>query len=155
MGYPFEKADPEGRFVPYHGAGLLDGEVVPYPKHPFAPAVMWASAEVFGEQVGYRLFGVGSVVGLAMVAWASRRAGRSRAAPWAFWIAAASPVLANGWLLWAHAPSAFVGGLLVLRLPAALVRLAVVGRRGIRRRRSWVCCCGPKGCFGLPRWGRC
>ena len=43
-----------------------------------------------------------------------RRLGGDRCAAWAFWLAAASPVLANAWIIWAHAPSALAGGLLVL-----------------------------------------
>lgn len=124
MGYAFIDADPAGRFVPYHGSGVVNGEVVPYPKHPLVPLAMRWMAHVLGEQVGFRLLGVVSVVGLALTAWAlAGDLGSRRGRPWAFWIAAASPVLANAWLLWPHAPSAFAGGLLVLG--------------GVRSRSSW------------------
>ena len=40
--------------------------------------------------------------------------GGASAAPWAFWLAAASPALANAWILWAHTPSALAAGVLAL-----------------------------------------
>lgn len=115
MGYAFIEADPEGRFLPFYGSGLGDGEVVAYSKHPLVPLAMRWAAVPLGEEVGFRLWGVASVAALALTAWAlAGDLGLRRARPWAFWIAATSPVLANAWLLWPHGPSALAAGIVVL-----------------------------------------
>ena len=115
IGYPFAHADPDGRFVAYHGATVLGDRVVLYASHPMWPTALHAASSVMGPVIGLRALGVLSVVLVAALAWglAGDLCGDS-ARPWAFWMAATSPVLVNAWVLWAHAPSAAAGGLLVL-----------------------------------------
>lgn len=123
MGYAFSEADPEGTFVPFHGASIDDGRVVPYAAHPLWPTALQRASSLLGETVGLRVMGVASVVLLAAVAWAlAGDLGFTGARPWAFWLAAASPVLGNAWLVWAHGPSAAAGGLLVLGVVRAMRR---------------------------------
>lgn len=117
MGYAFEGADPDARFQGFHGVTVSERGVFPYVQHPLWPAVLRASTSVFGLSVGLRAVGVGSVIVLAAAAWAlASDLGGGRAGPWGFWLAAVSPALANAWILWAHAPSAAVGAVLVLAM---------------------------------------
>lgn len=115
MGYAFSGEDPDGAFVPFHAATYVDGRLVPYAAHPAWTKAQVAATDLAGEEVGLRLFGVASLLGLAVVAWhLAAELGGPGAPAWAFWMAAASPALANAWISWAHTPSAFLGGLLVL-----------------------------------------
>lgn len=115
MGYAFRPADPEGAFQPFHAAAVSGEEVVPYLAHPVWPTAQHAATRLLGLEAGLRVLGVIAVIALAVAAWhIALELGPPAAAPWAFWAAAASPVLANAWLLWAHAPSAALGALLVL-----------------------------------------
>jgi hypothetical protein len=129
MGYAFREADGAGRFVPYHAASVTQTEVLPYASHPAWPTLLAGVVSVAGLELGLRVIGVASLVALAVLAWSiGREMGGSRAGPWAFWLAAASPALANAWMLWAHAPSAALGALLVLaalRIPRSWGWLAV------------------------------
>jgi hypothetical protein len=72
--------------------------------------------------VGLRLLSLASVVGAALCgAGVARRLFDGRSARWAFWLTATSPVLADGLMVWAHAPAAALAGLGVLA-GLALVR---------------------------------
>lgn len=114
IGYAFTEADPTGEFVPYHGAVMVGDRVVPYVSHPLWPTALHWSTSLLGD-VGLRALGVLSVVVVAAVAWMlAGDLGGDEPRPWAFWIGAASPVLANAWVIWAHAPSAALGALVVL-----------------------------------------
>ncbi|MGE3620150.1 MAG: hypothetical protein AB7L84_06775 [Acidimicrobiia bacterium] len=113
VGYAFLEVDPRGEHQPYFGAVFDGRQVRTYVSHPAWPGLLAVAAGIFGEALGFRIFGVTSIVVVAIASWAiAARIGSSRAGPWAFWIAAASPVAANGWILWAHAPSAACGALL-------------------------------------------
>ncbi|MGQ0832769.1 MAG: hypothetical protein ACT4OV_13940 [Microthrixaceae bacterium] len=115
VGYAFAPQDPTGRFQPAHGAITSERGSFWYVQHPLWPTSLAAGGRAVGEQVGLRLAGVASLVALAVTCWAlAREVGQPRASPWAFWIAASSPVLANAWILWAHAPSAAAAALLLL-----------------------------------------
>lgn len=78
-----------------------------------------------GEEVGLRLLSLASVVAAALVAFhLAVTLGGRRAGPWGFAVAAASPVLADGFMFWAHAPSAALAGLAVLALLRLLDRVS-------------------------------
>jgi hypothetical protein len=121
--WPFRALDPDGAHFPYHGGRLTDDAEYAYVSHPAWPATLSVTRDVGSEGVGLRLVPLASVVVAALAAWGmgSRLGGRA-AAPWAFWAAAASPLLPNGLMLWAHAPAAALAGL------AALAALALVDR---------------------------
>lgn len=117
MGYAFAEADPAGTFVPFHGASVDDGRVVPYAAHPLWPTALHLVSQPLGEPVGLRVLGVGSVVVVAVLAWAlAGHLGGTGARPWAFWVAAASSALGNAWVVWSHGPSAAAGGAVALGL---------------------------------------
>lgn len=125
MGYPFSEHDPDASFAPFDASVGADGSLYPYVQHPAWPAAMAGAGSVVGEQAGLRLFGVLSVVALAAVTWElATELGVPRASRWAFWVAASSPVLANAWITWAHAPAAALGGLLLLGVLRARTRPA-------------------------------
>lgn len=114
VGYAFGAADPEHRFIPYQGVSGSEGQVYTYISHPLWPRLLATSSSVFGEDIGFRAPGLVSVIALALSTWGiATEIGRPERAPWAFWAAVASPALAHGWILWAHAPSAACGGALV------------------------------------------
>ena len=114
-GYPFALVDPDGDHMPYHAASVDGPVLIPYASHPAWPLALAASTTVLGEAIGLRVWGVASVLALAVVtALIASVLGGRRLAVWAFWAAAASPVLANAWMLWAHAPAAALGAAVAL-----------------------------------------
>jgi hypothetical protein len=124
--WPFRTEDPEATHFPYHGGRVTDTAEFAYVSHPGWPAALSVARDVGPEGVGLRLLPLASVVAGAAVAWAlARRIAGPGAAPWAFWVVAASPLLANGFIVWAHAPATAVAGVAVL----ATVQLGD-GRRG-------------------------
>jgi hypothetical protein len=128
--WPFRSADPEARHFPYHGGRITADEEYAYVSHPAWPAVLSVARGVGPEEVGLRLVPLASVVVAAMAGWGvARYLGGAGAAPWAFWVVGTSPILADGLMLWAHAPAAAAAGLAVL---AALI----VSERG--RRPWWI-----------------
>jgi hypothetical protein len=117
VGYAFDHDDPSGAFTPFHASVRSADGTFAYVDHPLWPALLAGGSEALGEDLGVRALGVVSLVLAAVVAWAIARAvSQDAAAPWAFWLAAASPLLASAWVTWAHVPSAVGGGLLVLGL---------------------------------------
>jgi hypothetical protein len=126
-GYAFREADPSGRFVPWHAASVTDAAVVPYAQHPLWSRALHVSTGIAGEQLGLRILSVLALVAVAALGWAlAGELGGRRAGPWGFWMAAASPVLANAWGVWAHAPSAALGG------------TAALGLLRVERSRIWI-----------------
>ena len=77
-----------------------------------------------GRTFGLHLLNLLGVVGAAVAAWLLAGELDPRLRRPAFWLAAGGPVLVNGFLVWAHAPSAALAGL-------ALVAAARIVRRGI------------------------
>jgi hypothetical protein len=113
--WPFRDLDPDGRFFPYHAGELTSSGEVAYAAHPTWPALLSLVQPVGGPRLGLRVLSLGSVVASAVIAFhLARRLAGARAAPWAFGLVAASPVLPNGFAIWAHASSAALAGLAVL-----------------------------------------
>ena len=117
--------DPNGDFFPVvltdKGA---NGDYYPYAKHPAFPLALRVATAVFGTLLGLHLLGLLAVVATAVAAWLLAAEVDPRLSRPAFWLAAAGPLLVNGYLLWAHAPSAAVAGL-------SLVAAVRVARRGL------------------------
>ena len=115
--WPFREVDPTGAHFPYHGGRLTEsprGEYA-YVNHPIWPELLASVRSLGGEGVGLRLLPMASVVVAALCGAAlARRMGGPVAGPWGFWVVATSPVLADGLMIWAHAPSAALAGLAVL-----------------------------------------
>ena len=116
--------DPEGRAFPVILSDSGPDGYYTYVKHPAYPLLLQASSRLVGRTLGLHLFGLLGVVGTAVAAWllAGELDPRLRRA--AFWLAAGGPVLVNGFLIWAHAPSAALAGL-------ALAAAARIARRGL------------------------
>jgi hypothetical protein len=126
--WPFRTVDPDGDHFPYHGGAMSASQEFAYVSHPAWPAVLSITRDVGGEEVGLRLVSLASVVAAAVLALhVATSVGGTRAGRWAFWIVATSPVLPDGLMVWAHAPSAALAGLASL----AVVRL-LEGRHPLR-----------------------
>jgi hypothetical protein len=127
--YPAAQYDPDGRFFPLNQADRGTDGFYPYVKHPAYPLLLRGSVSVFGETVGLHLPALLGVLGAAIAAWllAAELDPRLRRA--AFWLAASSPVLVNGYILWAHALSAALAG---LALVCAVRLLRSDPERGVR-----------------------
>lgn len=119
--WPFREVDADARHFPYHGGSVSESEEFAYVSHPAWPAALSLARNVGGEQVGLRLLSLASVVGSAVVGFHLARAlGGRDAGPWGFLLVLATPVVANGFMIWAHAASTACAGLVAL----AGVRLA-------------------------------
>lgn len=114
--------DPEGRHFPVYLSTRSESGFFPYVKHPTYPLLLQAARRLAGPTLGLHLLALVGTVGTAAAAWLLAAEVSPRLSRPAFWLAAASPVLVNGFLLWAHAPSAALAGL-------ALVGAARIARR--------------------------
>lgn len=116
--------DPEGRFFPVVLSDRGSQGFFPYVKHPALPLALWGSSRLLGTALGLHLPAMAGTVAAAVAAGLLAAEVDRRLARAAFWLAAASPVLVNGWMLWGHSLSAAFGGL-------ALVAAVRIARRGI------------------------
>ena len=124
--YKAQRFDPDGRWFPIIMSQRGPNGWFTYSQHPLYPRLQAALIDVGGEEFGLHALSALGAVGAAAAAWLLAREVDERASRAAFWLAALSPVLANGYLLWAHALSAAVSGFTIL----AAVR---VGRYGWAR----------------------
>ena len=126
-----EYDDAEGTYFPLVNSDRGEEGWLAYARHPLWPTVLAASGSLFGNDLGLHLPSLLGAVGTACAAWCLAGALDRRAARPAFWLLATGPVLAHGFLLWAHAPFAAVSGFaLVLALQVARGRggrFAVLG----------------------------
>jgi hypothetical protein len=120
--------DPDGRAFPIILSDQGESGYLPYVKHPAYPLLLRASTAVAGPVLGLHLPALLGLIGTAVAAWLLAGQFDPRLQRPAFWLAAGGPVLVNGFLLWAHAPSAALAGF-------ALVGAAIVARGG---RRGWA-----------------
>lgn len=118
--------DPEGGSFPIVLSDSGPSGRYTYVKHPAYPLLLQASEKVVGRTLGLHLFNLLGVVGAATAAWLLAGELDPRLRRPAFWLAAGGPVLVNGFLIWAHAPSAALAGL-------ALAAGARIARQGVTR----------------------
>ena len=116
--------DPEGRAFPIVLSDSGPKGYYTYVKHPAYPLLLQASSALVGRTLGLHVLSLLGVVGAAVAAWLLAGALDARLRRPAFWLAAGGPVLVNGFLIWAHAPSAALAGL-------ALAAAAPIARRGL------------------------
>ena len=116
--------DPEGRAFPIVLSDSGPEGSYTYVKHPAYPVLLQASSRLVGRTLGLHLVNLLGVVGAAVAAWLLAGQLDPRLRRLAFWLAAGGPVLVNGFLIWAHAPSAALAGL-------ALAAAARIARRGV------------------------
>lgn len=119
--YRAEPFDPDGRAFPIILSDQGESGYHPYVKHPAYPLLLRASTAVAGPVLGLHLPALLGLVGAAVAAWLLAGQLDPRLRRPAFWLAAGGPVLVNGFLIWAHAPSAALAGF-------ALVGAAIVAR---------------------------
>jgi hypothetical protein len=121
--YQAERFDPEGDAFPIFNSDRGPAGFFTYVKHPAWPLLLRGSTAALGDTIGLHLLGLLGVLGVAVAAWLLAAELDPRLRRPAFWLAAGSPVLVNGFAIWAHAPSAALAGL-------ALVAAARILRRG-------------------------
>jgi hypothetical protein len=121
--YKAAPLDPHGRWFPVVLSSTDGSRFYTYAKHPLYPVLLGWAAAAAGTALGLHLVPLLGAAAAAVAAWLlAGEVDPSLSRP-AFWVAAASPVLVNGMLLWAHAPSAAAAGF-------ALVAAARMVRRG-------------------------
>ncbi len=117
--------DPERANFPLPFSARAGDSFFAYVSHPAYPVLLAAGRRLAGPVLGFHLVPLLGALLAAAAAWllaAELDPGSRRLA---FWLVAAGPVVANGYLLWAHSLSAALAG--------AAVALAVrVVRRGPR-----------------------
>ncbi len=96
-----------------------------YIKHPVYPWAQYQLTRIFGDHVALYLLPLVGVLLAAVAAWYLMAEINPHWSVTAFWLTAFSPLLVNAYVMWAHAPSAALGGFLAL----AAVR---IGRYGLR-----------------------
>lgn len=106
--------DPEGRAFPIVLSESGPSGHFTYVKHPTVPLVLYLSTKLVGRTVGLHLLSLLGVIGAAVAAWLLAAEIDPRLRRPAFWLAAGGPVLVNGFVIWAHAPSAAVAGFAML-----------------------------------------
>ena len=115
--------DPEGRYFPIYLSTRSDTGDFTYVKHPAYPLLLQGARRLVGPFLGLHLLALLGSLGTAVAAWLLATELDPRLSRPAFWMAATGPVLVNGFLVWAHAPSAALAGL-------ALVGATRIARRG-------------------------
>ena len=115
--------DPEGRYFPVYLSTRSGSDFYTYVKHPAYPLLVQVVRAVVGPTLGLHLLALLGTVGTAVAAWLLAAEINPRLSRPAFWLAAGGPALVNGFLVWAHAPSAALAGL-------ALVGAARIARNG-------------------------
>lgn len=121
--YRAQPLDPDGRAFPIILSDQRESGYLPYVKHPAYPLLLRASTAVAGPVLGLHLPALLGLIGTAIAAWLLAGQLDPRLRRPAFWLAAGGPMLVNGFLLWAHAPSAALAGF-------ALVGATIVARGG-------------------------
>ncbi|MGI8983235.1 MAG: hypothetical protein ACR2HM_01665 [Acidimicrobiales bacterium] len=106
--------DPDGRAFPIILSDRGESGYFTYVKHPAYALLLRASTTVAGPVLGLHLPALLGVMGTAIAAWLLAGHLEPRLRRPAFWLAASGPVLVNGFLLWAHAPSAALAGFALL-----------------------------------------
>lgn len=113
--YKLAGLDPTGeRFPLVNSVRDGNGTWYTYPHHPLWPLALAATTSALGERVGLHILELLAVVGVACMAWLLTAELEPTAARAGFWLAAASPVFVNGYLTWAHTPSALMAGVALL-----------------------------------------
>jgi hypothetical protein len=120
---PLARFDPDDRFYPYAHSDEVDGRWYAYVRHPFVPAVLGRAVDLFGRDAGLLAAALAGTVGAALAAWALAAELDRRRCRAAFWLAAASPLLVDGFVIGAHTWAAALAG-------AAAVAAVRIGRRG-------------------------
>jgi len=139
--------DPAGDNFPIVNSPRAGDSFFTYVSHPGYPLLLLGARRLAGPVFGLHLLPLVGAVAAAAAAWmlaAELDRGSRRLA---FWLVAASPVVANGYLLWAHSISAAIAGVaitLAVRIarrgptPLALGGLAVALAAGAMLRSEGV-----------------
>lgn len=124
--YRAEDIDPTGEWLPLLNGTRGSDAWYAYVKHPAFPAALRAATNLIGETAGLHVLGLIGAVLVAVAAWLLAAELEPRVSRPAFWIAAASPVAVNAYIIWAHAPAAALAGIAAV----AALRLKRTGAAG-------------------------
>ncbi len=114
--------DPDGRSFPVVLSHRSGQSYYTYIQHPAYPVLLSGVSALAGTTVGLHLLALLGTVGTAAAAWLLAGEVNERLLRAAFWLAALSPALVNGYLLWAHTLAAAVAGLTLVALVRTLRR---------------------------------
>ncbi len=126
--YKAAPVDPEGRYFPLVLSSRSGDDFYAYIQHPAYPALLRGAIAVAGSTVGLHLLALLGTLGTAVAAWLLAGEVDERLRRAAFWMAALSPALVNGYLLWAHTLAAAVAGLTLVALVRMVRRGPTTGR---------------------------
>lgn len=122
--------DPAGDAFPLANVARSGTRAYPYVQHPAYQLLLSASSSVLGEELGLHIWSLLGTLGCALAAWLLAGEVDPRLRPWALWLAAFGPALANGFVLWAHSLSAAIAGLTLVAAVRMARRGPSVGRAG-------------------------
>lgn len=111
---PLARLDPHERWYPLVFSDTVGHRSYPYLKHPAYPAVLADVGRFVGIDAAFLFLGLGGVVLAACSAWRIAELYDPRAARFAFWLVALSPLLVDAYILWAHAPATGAAGIALL-----------------------------------------
>ncbi len=124
--YRAKDVDPTGEWLPLLNGTRGSDAWYAYVKHPAFPIALRAATNLLGETAGLHMLGLIGAVLVAVTAWLLAAEVEPRVSRPAFWIAAASPVAVNAYIIWAHAPAAALAGIAAV----AALRLTRTGAAG-------------------------
>jgi hypothetical protein len=113
LGYAAGDLDAAGEWFPLAQVERGDNGFFAYTRQPLYVVVLGAAWSAFGD-LGLHLVSLASLVVACAAASALASLRGRRAATWAFWIAACSPLFVNAWMVSGHVPVAAMSGLSVL-----------------------------------------
>ncbi len=109
-GYRFATQDPTAAYYPYINAEATEDGFFPLARQPVYEYALSRATDALGETAGLHLLPVLGALAAALAAWIVAGLVDRRLRPWAFWLAATSPLLVNATITWAHALAAGAGG---------------------------------------------
>lgn len=112
--YAGERFDPEHRWSPLPTVEAENDAAYPAPQHPGHVVLLASIARVLGSGAGLALLPLTGLLLAATAAWLMAAEFEPRAARPAFWLAAASPLVVNAYVVWAYTLVAALAGFALL-----------------------------------------
>ncbi|MDQ6798559.1 MAG: hypothetical protein M3011_11185 [Actinomycetota bacterium] len=128
--YKAAPLDPDGHAFPVVLSNRHGDQYYAYIQHPSYPVLLNGVSALVGFTLGLHLLALLGTLGIAVSAWLMAGEIDPRFARAAFWVAAVSPALVNGYLVWAHTLAAAIAGMTLVLL-VRTVRRGPAGRRTV------------------------